>query len=113
IEEPQALVAEIAGARHAYVTGLSDQPVAAPGSEALAEDQRVRAAYDSVTVGAGGPVVHSAEVLEQPGADGVAVLGAVTSMEELHLEDADGGSTTVPASDPVRIHLVLRWDGTA
>src|SRR5699024_10700907 len=58
IEQPQVLVAELAGARHAYVTGMSDRPVSAPDSAARDEDERVRDACDGVVVRAGGPVVH-------------------------------------------------------
>lgn len=111
IEEPQVLVAELAGTRHAYVTGISDLPASAPGSAALAEDERVRDAYTGTTVRTGGPVVHSAEVIEQPGSSHTAVLHAVTSMQELHLQEADGGSATVPASAAVTVRLVLEWDG--
>lgn len=111
IEEPQLLVAELAGSRHAYVTGISDLPTSAPGSAALAEDERVRDAYEGTTVRAGGPVVHSAEVIEQPGSSHTAVLHAVTSMQELHLQEADGGSATVPATAAVTVRLVLEWDG--
>lgn len=111
IGRPQALVAELAGSRHAYVTGMADRPASAPGSSALAEDERVRAAYDGVTVRSGGPVVHSAETVQQPDSEGTAVLHAVTSMEQLRLEEADGTATTVPATDPVPVRLVLDWDG--
>ncbi|MDN5900389.1 MAG: hypothetical protein L0H74_10010 [Brachybacterium sp.] len=111
IDEPQMLVAELAGSRHSYVTGLSDLPASSPGSAALDEDERLRVAYEGVTVHAGGPVVHSAEVVEQPGSEGTAVLHAVTSMEEVHLEGADGSTTMVPATDPSTIRLVLHWDG--
>src|SRR5699024_11126323 len=82
IEQPQVLVAELAGARHAYVTGMSDRPASAPDSAARDEDERVRDAYDGISVRAGGPVVHSAEVVRQPGSEDTAVLHAITSMEE-------------------------------
>lgn len=111
IEDPQMLVAELAGARHAYVTGLSSQPVSAPGSPALAEDDAVRAAYSRFTVVSGGPVIHSAEVLVPPDEEGIAVLRAVTSTEELELEDRTGEVTTVPATSPVTVRLELRWNG--
>ncbi|WP_157773453.1 hypothetical protein [Brachybacterium vulturis] len=111
IEDPQLLVAELAGSRHAYVTGMSDLPTSARGSVALVEDERIRDAYSGITVRAGGPVVHAAQVIEQPGATDTAVLHAVTSMEELHLEEADGGTATVPATEPATIRMLLRWDG--
>ncbi|WP_394217079.1 hypothetical protein [Brachybacterium vulturis] len=111
IEDPQMLVAELAGSRHAYVTGMSDLPTSARGSVALVEDERIRDAYSGITVRAGGPVVHAAQVIEQPGSTETAVLHAVTSMEELHLEQADGGTATVPATEPARIRMLLRWDG--
>src|SRR5699024_3977589 len=104
-------VAELAGARHAYVTGLTDRPASAPGSVAREDDERVRDAYDGISVGAGGPVVHSAELVEQSESEGTAVLHAVTSMEELHLEEADGTTTAVPATAPVTVRLVLEWNG--
>src|SRR5699024_7622647 len=57
IEQPQVLVAELAGAGHAYVTGLTDRPASAPVSVAREDDERVRDTYDGISVGAGGPVV--------------------------------------------------------
>lgn len=113
IDDPWMLAAELAGARHAYVTGASSVPVSAAGSDALAEDDRVRDAYEGVTVRGGGPVVHSAERAEQPTPEGRAVLHVVTSTKEHEIEAADGEVTTVPASDPVRVRLTLEWDGAA
>lgn len=112
IEDPWELTAELAGARHAYVTGVSEEPVASPGSTALTEDEATRRAYRDYQVHGGGPVIHEAELLERPSAEGTAVLNAVTSTAAHELEDAQGRITTVPATDPVEVRLVLRWDGS-
>ena len=112
IEDPWALAAELAGARHAYVTGLSSQPVAAPGSDALAADLAVRAAYDGYAVEGGGPVVHEAEVLQGPTEDGTAVLRILTSSEAAALVAADGTRRPVPATGQESIELEIHWDGT-
>lgn len=111
IEDPWELVAELAGARHAYVTGTSEEPVASPGSAARTEDEATRQAYRDYEVRGGGPVIHEAELLEGPGAEGTAVLRVVTSTAEHELEDAQGRSTTVPATEPIEVRLSLRWDG--
>lgn len=112
IDDPWALAAELAGARHAYVTGLSSQPVAAPRSDALAADLAVRAAYDGYTVEGGGPVIHEAEVLEGPTEDGTALLRILTSSEAAALIAADGARSPVPATGQESIELEIRWDGT-
>lgn len=111
IEDPQMLVAELAGARHAYVTGLSDEPSSAPGSIALEEDRRLRDAYEGTTVSGGGPVVHSAEVIEQAEDGETAVVHAETSMEEVQVMRSGGEATTVPGTEAAAVELVLRWDG--
>lgn len=111
IEDPVLLVAELAGTRHAYVTGLSDAPASASGSAALEEDQHLREAYEGITVTGGGPVVHSAEVVQQAGDGSTAVVHAVTSMESLRVQDADGDLSTVPGTGRVSVELVLGWDG--
>ena len=111
IEDPQVLVAELAGARHAYVTGLSEEPASAPGSVALEEDRRLRDAYAGTTVSGGGPVVHSAEVIEQAEDGEIAVVRAETSMEELQVMRSEGEATTVPDTEAATVELVLRWDG--
>lgn len=105
------LVAELAGARHAYVTGLSDEPASAPGSIALEEDRRLRDAYEGTTVSGGGPVVHSAEVIEQAEDGETAVVHAETSMEEVQVMRSGGEATTVPGTEAAAVELVLRWDG--
>lgn len=111
IEDPWALVADVAGARHAYVTGVSEQPAAAPGSEALTADEETRLAYRDHQVRGGGPVVHEVELLEGPDASGTAVLRAVTSTAEHELVDQAGQLTVVPATAPRDIRLTLRWEG--
>lgn len=112
IEDPWELAAELAGARHAYVTGVSETPVAMPGSAALAEDRQTRQAYRGYQVRGGGPVVHDAELLEPPDGAGTAALRAVTSTAEHQLEDPHGRITDVAASEPIEVRLALRWDGT-
>ena len=111
ITDPWVLAAELAGARHAYVTGLTAHPAAAPRSRALADDQQVRQAYQGLSVTGGGAVIHEARVLEGPGADGRAVLEVTSSTEEYEVEQSDGSVRTVAASEPVDLVLTLRWDG--
>lgn len=110
IEDPWALTADVAGARHAYVTGVSEQPAAAPGSEALAADEETRLAYRDFQVRGGGPVVHDAQLLVGPDLDGTVVLRAVTSTAEHELEDSAGQLTVVPATAPREVRLTLRWE---
>jgi len=107
------LAADLAGARHAFLTGVSEVPASAPGSESLAEDQRIRTAYEGITVHGGGPVVHSADLVDGSATEDEVVLRAVTSTEEHELEAADGELTRVPASAPSTILLTLHWDGNA
>lgn len=114
IEDPWALATELAGARHAYVTGAGDRAVALPGSAADAEDEEVREAYRDLEVTGGGPVVHEAELLAPPDTAGDAVVRAVTSTEEHEI--LLPGSTRdvveqVPAGEPVTVDLSLHWDG--
>lgn len=111
IEDPWELAAELAGARHSYLTGLSDRAVAVPGTATFAADQQVRAAYRGVEVRGGGPVVHEAELLAAPAADGTAVLSVVTSTASHELVALDGSVRSVPATEPVRSELSLQWDG--
>src|SRR5699024_935698 len=111
IEQPQVLVAELAGARHAYVTGMSDRPASAPDSAARDEDERVRDAYDGISVRAGGPVVHSAEVVRQPGSEDTAVLHAITSLEQLRLDESARSTASGPRRLPWRCGSC--WGGTA
>lgn len=111
IDDPWALVADVAGARHAYVTGVSGQPAAAPGSEAFTADEETRLAYRDYQVRGGGPVVHEAELLAGPDADGTVVLRAVTATAEHELEDQAGQLTVVPATAPSEVRLTLHWEG--
>lgn len=111
ITDPWALAAELAGSRHAYVTGLSADPAAAPGSRALAADQQVRQAYQGMSVTGGGAVIHEARLLESPGENARAVLEVSSSTEAYEVEGSDGVVRTVPASEPLILELTLRWDG--
>ncbi|MGP9536901.1 hypothetical protein ACT3SP_02765 [Brachybacterium sp. AOP43-C2-M15] len=110
IEDPWSLAADVAGARHAFVTGVSDRPAAVADSAALAADEDLRVAYRGLEVHGGGPVVHAAQLVEGPGPDGVAVLRAETSMAAHRIEDADGAITDVAATGRVTVLLTLRWE---
>ncbi|MFC7374533.1 hypothetical protein ACFQS2_12625 [Brachybacterium sp. GCM10030267] len=112
IEDPWALATELAGTRHSYVTGISEEPAALEGSEALAEDDQVREAYEGVEVRGGGPVVHEAELVREPTADGTARLQIETSTAEHEVIEADGSTRTVPATEATVVDLDLRWDGS-
>ena len=111
IEDPWQLVADLAGRRHAFVTGVSEVPVAAAGSSALEQDQQTRLAYTGHLVSGGGPVIHEVELLEGPTAQGTARLRAVTSTAEHEIEDPQGQVRTVPATQPAEVLLELSWDG--
>ena len=111
IEDPWQLVADLAGSRHAFVTGVSEVPVAAAGSSALEQDQQTRLAYTGHLVSGGGPVIHEVELLEGPTAQGTARLRAVTSIAEHEIEDPQGQVHTVPATQPAEVLLELSWDG--
>ena len=110
ITDPWALAAELAGARHAYVTGLSPTPASTPGSESFAADLEVREAYSGVDVRGGGPVVHEAELLEGP-TGGEAVLRVQISTPAHELVHPDGTVQEVPATTAAELTLGLRWDG--
>lgn len=112
ITDAGALAAELALARHRYVTGTADDPVASQGSSARAQDDQVRAAYAGLTVSGGEPRIHEAVVLEQSAADGTAVLSVEASTEEHTTVTPDGVSHRVPATEPATVQLFLRWDGT-
>ncbi|WP_170931947.1 hypothetical protein [Brachybacterium massiliense] len=111
IEDPWQLVADLAGRRHAFVTGVSEVPVAGAGSSALEQDQQTRLAYTGHLVSGGGPVIHEVELLEGPTAQGTARLRAVTSIAEHEIEDPQGQVRTVPATQPAEVLLELSWDG--
>lgn len=116
IEDPWELAAEIAGARHAYVTGASPQPVAAPGSAAWDVDEEVRAAYDGLRLEGGGPVIHEAALLEGSPDDGTVEMLVTTSMQahRIREEDESEGSPprSVAATEAVEVQLTLTWDGS-
>lgn len=111
IEDPWQLVADLAGSRHAFVTGVSDVPAAAPGSSALSQDEQTRRAYTGHRVRGGGPVIHEVDLLEGPTAQGTAQLRVVTSIAEHEIEDPQGQVRTVPATAPAEVRLDLHWDG--
>lgn len=112
ITEPWELAAELAGTRHAYLTGTSPVAASVAGSTAREESDRVRAAYAGVTVRGGGPVVHEAELLSQSAEEGTASLRVVSSVAEHETESADGTVTTIPASAPEAVVLHLAWSGS-
>ncbi len=110
INDPWALAAELAGARHAYVTGLADVSPALPGSVAASDDEAVRTAYEGATVRGGGPVIHEAELIQAPDAQGRAVIAAVTSTEEHTVITAADHERIVPATQPASVRIELIWD---
>jgi hypothetical protein len=111
IEDPWALAAELAGARHAYLTGTSTVPVAADGGPAAQEDERIRAAYQGYEVRGGGPVVHGAELLEGPDAEGRAVLRVLTSTDPGQVVGTRGEVRETPGGGSTNVDLTLSWDG--
>lgn len=111
ITDPWALAAELAGARNAYITGLSSRPVAAPGTPALSADQQVRRAYQGLTVTGGGPLIHEARLLEGPDEEGLAALEVTSSSEAYEVVEVDGTVRAVAASEPAVIELTVSWDG--
>ena len=111
IEDPWALAAELAGARHAYLTGTSDVPVAAVGGAAEEEDERIRAAYDGLEVRGGGPVVHEAELVSGPDEDGTAVLRVLATNEDAEVVDASGTLQEAQEPESTEVDLSLEWDG--
>ena len=112
IEDPGALAAELAAARHLYVTGESETPVAAQGSPAQEQDDAVRAAYAPVTVSGGEPRIHGAGLVEHSASEGTAVLSLETSTAELTTVGQDGTTRSIPATERATVHLQLRWDGS-
>ena len=111
IEDPWALAVELAGARHAYLTGTSDVPVAAVGGAAEEEDERIRAAYEGLEVRGGGPVVHEAELVSGPDEDGTAVLRVLTTTEDAEVVDASGTLQEAQEPESTEVDLSLEWDG--
>ena len=111
IEDPWTLAAELAGARHAYLTGVSDLPVAADGGSAEEEDERIRTAYRGLEVRGGGPVVHEAELLQAPDAEGRAVLRVHTSSEDAEVVTGTGAVEQTVAGERASVELSLVWDG--
>ena len=109
IADPLALAVELADARHDYVTGTSGDPVAAPGSPAEAADEEVRRAYENATVEGAAPEVLSARVVDEPTQEGTARLEMETSTPAHTVIEADGTTTSAPASGAVTIVLELRW----
>lgn len=112
ITDPWDLAAQLAGTRHAYVTGTSPVSAAAPGSPAQQADDEIRAAYDGATVRGGGPVVHDAALEGVDPNAGTAVLTVVTSVEAHEVIESDGAVTAVPATAPSAVELEVRWDGS-
>lgn len=111
IDDPWVLAADLAGVRHAYVTGMSEVPVSSPGTSAFTADLETREAYEGLVVRGGGPVIHEAELISGTTAEGTAELRVQSSTAAFELEDPDGGVRTVPATSPVTIQLTVRWDG--
>lgn len=109
IAHPLSLTTELADARHIYVTGASGAPVAAPGSPAEAADEEVRRAYEHATVEDAAPQVLSARVVEGPTREGTARIAVQTSTPAHTVIEADGTTTSAPATGAVSVELELRW----
>ena len=111
IDDAWNLAADLAGARHAYVTGVSEVSASSPGTSAFTADEETREAYEGFVVRGGGPVIHEAELISGTTAEGTAELRVQSSMAAFELEDSDGAVRTVPATSPETIQLTVRWDG--
>lgn len=112
VEDPHRLAVELAAARHQYVTGASDEPVAPEGSAAREQDDTVRQAYEGHTVTGGEPEIHAAELIEHSREDGTAVISVETSTEQHTTVAADGSTRRIPVSERATVHLALHWDGS-
>ncbi|HIY24260.1 MAG TPA: hypothetical protein H9837_08155 [Candidatus Brachybacterium merdigallinarum] len=113
IEDPRRVADELATARHAYVIGASDAPVSRAGSPAREQDDAVRAAYAELTVAGDYPVVHSAELVAAPDAEGIARLSIESSTPAQEVLTADGTARQLPETGTVRVELTVQWDGNA
>ena len=113
IEDPRQVADELAAARHAYVIGASDAPVSRAGSPAREQDDAVRAAYAELTVAGDYPVVHSAELVAAPDAEGIARLSIESSTPAQEVLTADGTARQLPETGTVRVELTVQWDGNA
>lgn len=113
IDDPQALVQELALGRHRYVTGESGTSVCAQGSPAAAQDEALRGAYRDVEVEGEGPVVTSARIEHLDEEKGTARLRAVLDQGELRLTTGDGAVVVRPAAGEQEVVLELvREDGS-
>ena len=94
-----------------FRSGVSDLPVAADGGSAEEEDERIRTAYRGLEVRGGGPVVHEAELLQAPDAEGRAVLRVHTSSEDAEVVTGTGAAEQTVAGERASVELSLVWDG--
>lgn len=110
IEDPQALLSQLASRRHDYVLGRAEDPPAVPGSPAAAQDEAVREGYRGTTVEGWSTVVHEASVLEQAG-DGTATLEARIEESPHAVLTADGERREVAGSGVVTVRVELEQVG--
>ncbi|MCG7308592.1 hypothetical protein [Brachybacterium sp. ACRRE] len=112
IEDPRALVQELALGRHHYVTGRTETTVCAQGSPAAAQDDALRDAYQDVEVEGEGPVVTSAQIEQLDEQGGTARVRAALDQGELRLTTSDGAVVVRPAAGEQEVLLdLVREDG--
>lgn len=109
VHDPHGLMQALAGQRHAYVTGTSDQPVARPGSPAAAQDDAAREAYATATVAGGESRVHDATLDNYDRYRGTAHVRATVSTPQHTVTDAAGTESVVAADEPVLLIFHLAW----
>lgn len=113
IEDPRALVQELALGRHRYVTGQAETTVSAQGSPAAAQDEALRDAYQGVEVEGEGPAVTSAQIEQLDEQDGTARVRATLDQGELRLTTSDGAVVVRPAAGEQEVVLdLVREDGS-
>ncbi len=108
-ENPVALVAALASARRAHVVGGAADGATQPSSPASQEDARLAEAYAGIDVAGWETRVVSAEVTMLDTAAGTATIRARIAESPRTLTDADGWSTSVPASPEHDVELRLAW----
>ncbi|MFE5774951.1 hypothetical protein [Brachybacterium sp. NPDC056505] len=113
VEDPRALVQELALGRHRYVTGRAETTVCAQGSPAAAQDEALRGAYQDVEVEGEGPAVTSAQIEQLDEQDGTARVRATLDQGELRLTTSDGAVVVRPAAGEREVVLdLVREDGS-
>ncbi|WP_152352912.1 hypothetical protein [Brachybacterium subflavum] len=113
IEDPRALVQELALGRHRYVTGRAETTVCAQGGPAAAQDEALRDAYHDVEVEGEGPTVTSAQIEQLDEQEGTARVRATLDQGELRLTTSDGAVVVRPAAGEQEVVLdLVREDGS-